>query len=669
MTLFRTGVTVLIPKIENASDPADFRPITMGPVVARVYHRLLAARLERQLPISERQKAFRKGDGLAQNAYLIQSIIKDHTTSRSALNITFIDIKKAFDSVSQESIILAAQRMGVPPRLLDYLRDLYKDNTTRLRFGSALTDTIECRQGVRQGDPLSPILFNCVMDWALSNLDTDIGAKLGWTTVSYLAFADDIVLFSASDAGMQSQLNTLSAAFSSMGLSINEKKSASLRIQIDGKAKKWFINAKPYLTVEGRTIPAMSIVDTYKYLGTGITAEGPKTNIKAKLVEGLERLTKAPLKPQQRMSLLRDFLLPSMYHQMIFAGSSGQYCKSMDLEVRKKVRQWLGLPHDTPYAFFGCDVNEGGLGIPVLQTQIPRMRRERVESLLKSNDAAVQAMYWESPAFIAIRERSLKPVVCRGQTCISKKDIDRTMKNDLHTSCDGRGLSQHSQTKVHNWVRSGTKLQSGREYRHAIQIRSGTLTTKLRSSRGRSGASPWCDSCGPEVFGSLGHILQVCDRTHDARVKRHDAIVDRIATVSEKKGLSVIKERVISTPDGPRRPDLIVYDRNRAVVIDATIVADNARLSESHQQKVDYYNNAAIRSQVAVLTSVPEAAVEFSSATFNWRGALARESSDTLRSLKIGAREQEILSVKVVEGGYMMYNVFNRNTRRRPTRR
>jgi hypothetical protein len=686
---FRKGVTVLIPKSENATDPADFRPITMGSVVARVFHRLLAIRMESCLPISDRQKAFRRGDGLAHNAWLLQSVIKDHTRDRRQLNITFIDVRKAFDSVSQESIILAALRMGVPKRLLDYLKDLYEDNTTQLRFGTTLSETIECRQGVRQGDPLSPILFNCIMDWALSQLDAEIGAKLGWTKITYLAFADDVVVFSSSDTGMRQQLDTLQSAFDKMGLAINEAKSASLRIQVDGKAKKWYVNPHSYLAIKEKSIPAMSIVDAYKYLGTGVTAEGPRTNMKATLVQGLVRLTQAPLKPQQRLSLLRDFLIPSTYHQLIFAGASGQYCKQLDIEIRKKVRQWLGLPHDTPYAFFGCDVTEGGLGIPTLQTQIPRMRRDRVESLLKSNDAAVQAMYWDSPSFQALRERSLKPIVIRGQPRNTKKEISRALIHDLHTSVDGRGLTQHKEVNVHNWVRSGTKLLSGRGFRHAIQVRAGTLPSALRSCRGHSvdptragapqerapsgpstaraprtrapnGPSPWCEVCNR--ICSVGHILQACDRTHDARVKRHDAIVDRIATVCERNKYTVLKERALSTPDGSRRPDLIIHDGSRALVIDVTIVADNAILSHAHALKKEYYDNDGIRRAVSAITSIPINNIDVSSATFNWRGAISKESSEALKSVRVGIHEQEILSVKVVEGGYTVYSIFNRST-------
>jgi hypothetical protein len=660
-TGFRKGVTVLIPKSNKASDPSEYRPITMGPVVGRVFHKLLAARMEQLLPISDRQKAFRKGDGLAQNAWMIQSILKDHTTARKALNLTFIDIRKAFDSVSHESIILAARRMGVPRRLEDYIKDLYTDTSTYLRFDGSVSQSITCGQGVRQGDPLSPILFNCVMDWALASLNDNIGAKLGGTVVSYLAFADDIVLFSTTDSGMRAQLASLNAAFQCMGLSVNEIKSSSLRIQVDGKAKKWYVNPHPYLDIGERLIPAMAITGVYKYLGTGISAEGAKNTAKDKLIAALTEMTKAPLKPQQRMSILRDFLIPSLYHQLVFAGSSGQYLKRMDRLIWQKIRSWLGLPKDTPTSFFTCDVKEGGLGVFSLQTRVPLMRRTRVEALQVSSDPVVQAMLRNSESFKVFRDRCSKPTLMKGHTLTSEADVKRFHASELHNSADGYGLAQHHLTNVNNWVRSGTRLLSGRGYRNAIQLRAGTLHTPLRSCRGVQGGNAYCEAC-PRRICSLGHVLQVCERTATARNDRHDNIVKYVAKEASKRGFVALCERAVSTPTGNLRPDLIIYKSDRALVVDVTVVADNGSLSQAHADKVTHYNTAAVRDYVARLTSVPANKVEFSSVTLNWRGALGRESSGMLTSLGIGSREQEIISVKAVTGGFSTYCSYRRTT-------
>ena len=109
---FKSGVTTLIPKSAHSKTPGEYRPITICTMVARVYHRMLASRLERELPLSPRQKAFRRGDGLADNVWLLRSIYRNRLKRTKPLCLSFIDVAKMFDSVSQYSIMIAARRLG-----------------------------------------------------------------------------------------------------------------------------------------------------------------------------------------------------------------------------------------------------------------------------------------------------------------------------------------------------------------------------------------------------------------------------------------------------------------------------------------------------------------------------------------------------------------------------
>ena len=82
---FRNGVTVLIPKSGDAVEPAQFRPITIGPILCRLFHRILAQRIEASYSISERQKAFRKGDGIADNTYILRFPVSQYGWPESAV--------------------------------------------------------------------------------------------------------------------------------------------------------------------------------------------------------------------------------------------------------------------------------------------------------------------------------------------------------------------------------------------------------------------------------------------------------------------------------------------------------------------------------------------------------------------------------------------------------
>ena len=139
------------------------------------------------------------------------------------------------------------------------------------------------------------------------------------------------------------------------------------------------------------------------------------------------------------------------------------------------------------------------------------------------------------------------------------------------------------------------------------------MNVPLRAARGRKDANTACDAWGR--VGSLGHVLQSCPRTHASRVARHNKVVELVASNARKKGWDVLVEPVIPTPAGVRRPDLVIHGlRKTTFVIDATVVADNADLTDRHNGKCHYYDIPAIRQWVkGVRPDIDD--VKFSSVT------------------------------------------------------
>lgn len=74
-------------------------------------------------------------------------------------------------------------------------------------------------------------------------------------------------------------------------------------------------------------------------------------------------------------------------------------------------------------------------------------------------------------------------------------------------------------------------------------------------------------------------------------MQRHNRVLDFVAKQARKHGYEVRVEERIPTPAGIRIPDLVIYKPGaRAMLLDVTIVADNAVLSRSHSLKVKYYD-------------------------------------------------------------------------------
>ena len=660
------GYTSLIPKEVGTDDPAKHRPITVSSVVVRLYHKCIAARLEAVCPTSTRQKAFKQVDGCRDNTAILQALLKRATDPKSPQEcfVAFLDVKKAFDSVSHESLLLAATRSGVPPPLLDYIRYFYCAANTRLVVSGRTGQVIRVSQGVRQGDPMSGWLFNVIIDWALSALNPAIGLDLESGRLSHLAFADDIVLLAASRNGLQDQIRELSSHLLESGLSLSAGKCKTLSIAVRrGRTKAWYCDNLHQFHVAQERIPTMSVAETAKYLGLRFGANGALSSVIEDLDSMLKRVTAAPLKPAQRLWILRHKLLPKLQYQLVLGETSASYLRLVDCTVRSAVRRWLKLPNDTPKAAFYADVKDGGLGIVSFEHVIPSLKVRRFSSMSTSADPIVREIC-SFPWFKRETNKWTKPTHHAGLLTSTPQLRRQAFKHDLIADkVDGKGLRDASLVpEQHSWLEDGNSLMSGAKFSAAIGVRLATLPTRGRSSRGRPGSPGWCDSCGSPIRENIYHVLQTCPRTHGPRVARHDRILSEVEKVFTRLGYNTMVEPHFNTEQGLRKPDLLVWGEGKACfILDVAVSADNLPDPDTrHWDKVRYYSQYdRLSTGVELITGMRP---EFSSVTLNWRGIFSPRSASDLRSLGFTRRDIGLLAAITVEQGAVIHRVFNTST-------
>ncbi|MEG7522733.1 MAG: hypothetical protein M3H12_06485, partial [Chromatiales bacterium] len=132
----------------------------------------------------------------------------------------------------------------------------------------------------------------------------------------------------------------------------------------------------------------------------------------------------------------------------------------MDKSIRKSIRSWLRLPHDTVNAFFHAEVKEGELGVPSLRLTIPILKASRLERLSKSLDPAIVALATVSPNFATEKWKCHNPPLLINNVVVSDStSAKRQLAASLHGSVDGRGLSSaNSVPSVNTWVSDGSAL-------------------------------------------------------------------------------------------------------------------------------------------------------------------------------------------------------------------
>lgn len=172
--------TLLRKKDEELEKVGNWRPITVGNLFIRLYAKLWDKRLRKNITLDERQEGFVPVDGCFQNVKIIQQIVKQQKKNRKEYNLVFIDLAKAFDTVSHLSIKKGLKRKGIPEQVRETILAMYKDASTKLTVGGKTTTKININSVVKQGCPLLPLLFNLIIDELIEKLkEYNIGVQLG----------------------------------------------------------------------------------------------------------------------------------------------------------------------------------------------------------------------------------------------------------------------------------------------------------------------------------------------------------------------------------------------------------------------------------------------------------------------------------------------------------
>lgn len=239
--VLKENKTILIPKGGEPTCVDNWRPLTISSILLRLINKILGKRFS-LLPIHHLQRGFRKIDGVILNNLTLDCLIKERRQLRKPYNILSVDLRKAFDSVAHASIKRAMDRFAVDDRLQTFILNGYSETYTTLQLGSYKSDRIHINRGVKQGDPLSPYLFNMIIDELIVKLqNTNLGLPLGESRIACMCYADDLLLFGSTIKDTQEILKITAKFLGSRGLEINHKKCNATSVSVVCLVKKSYI--------------------------------------------------------------------------------------------------------------------------------------------------------------------------------------------------------------------------------------------------------------------------------------------------------------------------------------------------------------------------------------------------------------------------------------------
>lgn len=162
-TEWKTGIIITIPKPnQDHSHPQNYRPITLLPVIGKNLEKILKKRLSNEIDqhIPQNQFGFRQKSSTIHPLVIITSNVQASSIIGSKSAAIFIDLTKAFDSVWHRGLLYKLHHANCPIYMLWLLKEFLEGRKTRIKINTSVSDTFTNEQGVPQGSPLSPFLFN-----------------------------------------------------------------------------------------------------------------------------------------------------------------------------------------------------------------------------------------------------------------------------------------------------------------------------------------------------------------------------------------------------------------------------------------------------------------------------------------------------------------------------
>ena len=268
-TMWKKAIINPIPKSASKDPciPLNYRGISLLCCFSKLYSAIIHNRLyneaEKENWIVEEQNGFRKKRSCLDHLFVITSVVRNNLEAEKAIFAAFVDFQKAFDWVDRGLLLYKlVQFFGINGKMYWAIKSMLQNSQSRIRLNkSFFSNWFDVSSGVRQGDSLSPLLFNLyINDLATEIKNLRCGVPISNDhDLSILLYADDIVLLSESEQGLQNMLNRLYEWCNNWCLDVNLSKTNVIHFRGHDKLRT--------STIFNFGDHPISIVNEYKYLG------------------------------------------------------------------------------------------------------------------------------------------------------------------------------------------------------------------------------------------------------------------------------------------------------------------------------------------------------------------------------------------------------------------
>ena len=227
------GIVICIPKKKEPVQPSDYRNITLLNTDYKILARIIAARLQPMLGgmLNEHQYCGATGRTMFDAVSTLRDVIAQAEMSGMSICVLSLDFAEAFDRISHQYLFAALRDYGCSPTLIGKIRMLYQNATSQVQINGFRSASFPIASSIRQGCPLSMLLFAICIDpllWQLEKHLAGVKYNRGKEKVSVVAYADDVSIILTDLKEIRVVKDILHTFERASGAKLNVTKSAAL---------------------------------------------------------------------------------------------------------------------------------------------------------------------------------------------------------------------------------------------------------------------------------------------------------------------------------------------------------------------------------------------------------------------------------------------------------
>ena len=351
---WNSAAIVSIPKKGDLSDCNNYRGISLINVGLKIISKIITDRISNYALshnfIRPEQFGFRNKEECISLFISIREICQRRKFMNKFTYVAFLDLRKAYDSVPIFNILTKLFNLGIRDKCFDFLSNLYLSSKARARFLDMLSYEFPVNRGVRQGCPLSPILFNLFINDVLKDCNK-YGVNIGNTQCCGGLFADDIVLIAPSKKKLQKLLRHVLDWANTNEMSFGIKKCATMVIKPIN-----FIQPQNY---EDPTfyigINSLPKVSCYTYLGIPFSDDLSLKPILSNMYTKMNRslyffnnfLSNRSIPIGFKQLVLQSFIISKVIYYSPLLGSNKKRTSRVQSLVHKAILWIIGTSHNS----------------------------------------------------------------------------------------------------------------------------------------------------------------------------------------------------------------------------------------------------------------------------------------------------------------------------------